>query len=216
MKHLLIIGARGYGRGTYDIARMTKGYGVDFDVKGFLDDKSDALEGYPNYPPILSSVEDYIIKTDDVFVCALGDVKYKEKYVKLILDKGGTFYTLIHSSCHIGTNVHIGKGCIVGYGTQIDSDAFIGDFVNVQTNAVIGHDSKIGNWTMVDCFAFTGGHAIVGERVTIHTGALILPNKKLGDNSVINAGSVVIRDVKEDATVMGNPAKELIFPKIEK
>lgn len=216
MKHLLIIGARGYGRGAYDIARMSSGYDIDFDVKGFLDDKNEALDGYPNYPPILSSVEDYIIQTDDVFVCALGDVKYKEKYVNMILNKGGEFYTLVHSSCHIGTNVKIGKGCIVGYNTQIDSDASIGDYVNVQTNVVIGHDTKIGDWTIMDCFTFAGGHASVGERVTIHTGAMILPHKEIGNSSVINAGSVVIRDVKEGATVMGNPAKELVFPKIDK
>ena len=88
--------------------------------------------------------------------------------------------------------------------------------MSVQTNVVIGHDSQIGDWTIMDCFTFTGGFASVGERVTIHTGAMILPHKVIGNNSVINAGSVVIRDVKEGATVMGNPAKELVFPKIDK
>ena len=38
MKHLLIIGARGYGRGVYDIARSMKTYQKEFDIKGFLDD----------------------------------------------------------------------------------------------------------------------------------------------------------------------------------
>ena len=216
MKQLLIIGARGYGRGTYDIARSMETYGKEFVVKGYLDDKKDALTGYENYPPIISSVEDYQIEKNDVFVCALGDVKYKEKYVNLILSKGGEFFTLIHSSASIGNNAKIGKGCIVGYNTQIDCDAVVGDFVNVQTNVVIGHDSFIGDWSIMDCFSFTGGFAKIGNRCTLHTGAIIIPKLIIGDNCTINAGSMVIRNVREGATVMGNPARELLFPKIDK
>lgn len=216
MKKLIIIGARGYGRGTYDIAIRMPNYGKDFIVKGFLDDKFDALENYPNYPKILSSVESYELEEDDVFVCALGDIKYKKKYIAIIQEKGGAFFTVIHPDTHIGNNVKIGNGCIIGYNTQIDSDALIGDYVNIQTNVVVGHDSQIGDWTIMDCFSFTGGFAKVGDSVTIHTGAKILPRLIVGNNSVINAGSVVIRNVKESTTVMGYPAKELIFPKIDK
>ena len=212
MKYLLIIGARGYGRGTYDIARSMKSYGIDFVVKGYLDDKKDALDGYENYPPIISSVEDYIIEKDDVFVCALGDVKYKEKYTNIILAKGGEFMTLIHSSASIGNNVKIGKGCIIAYNTQIDCDVVIGDFVNIQTDVVVGHDSRIGNWTIMDCFSFTGGFVNVGSRCTLHTGAIVIPKLNIGDNSIINVGSVVIRNVREGSTMMGNPAKEFYFP----
>lgn len=216
MKYLLIIGARGYGRGTYDIARSMKSYGIDFVVKGYLDDKKDALDGYDNYPPIISSVEDYIIEKDDVFVCALGDVKYKEKYTNIILAKGGEFMTLIHSSASIGNNVIIGKGCIIGYNTQIDCDVVIGDFVNIQTDVIVGHDSRIGNWTIMDCFSFTGGFVNVGSRCTLHTGAIVIPKLNIGDNSIINVGSVVIRNVREGSTMMGNPAKEFYFPQNKK
>ena len=215
MKQLLIIGARGYGRGVYDIARAMPSYGNEFEVKGFLDDKFDALDSYTNYPPIISSVESYKIQKDDVFVCALGDVSYKKKYVSIILEKKGTFFTIIHPSAHLGNNVKMGIGCIIGYNSQIDCDVVLGNFVNIQTNVVVGHDSTIEDWSIMDCFSFTGGFVHVGQSVTIHTGAKILPHRILGNNSIINAGSIVIRDVKEGATVMGNPAKELLIPKIK-
>ena len=60
MKNLVIIGARGWGREVYDIAMACISSGANFSVKGFLDDKTDALKGYLNYPPILDSVEAYI------------------------------------------------------------------------------------------------------------------------------------------------------------
>lgn len=215
MKKLLIIGARGYGRGTVDIAKLMPDYEKKFIIKGFLDDNKNILDKYPNYPPIISSVENYIVEEDDVFVCALGDVSYKKKYVTMILEKGGEFYTIIHPATHIGNNVKIGNGCIIGYNTQIDCDVTIGDFVNIQTNVVVGHDSVIGNWTIMDCFSFTGGFAQLGDSVTVHTGAKILPHRIIGKNSTINAGSIVIRDVKDNSVIMGNPAKELLIPKIK-
>lgn len=214
MKHLIIIGARGYGRGTYDIARSMVTYQKEFDIKGFLDSKSDALDGYENYPPILGAVETYEIQPDDVFVCALGDVKWKKHYASIILNKGGEFMNVIHPSVFFGGNVKIGKGCIIAYQSQIDCDVKIGDFVNIQCNVVVGHDSEVGSWSMLDCFTFMGGFSSIGESVTMHTRATLIPKLHVGDNAMINAGSIVIRNVKEGTTVMGNPAKETLIPKI--
>lgn len=57
MKHLLIIGARGFGREIYNLAINSIGYQEEFDIKGYLDNKLDALCDYKNYPPIIDSVE---------------------------------------------------------------------------------------------------------------------------------------------------------------
>lgn len=213
MKKLLIIGARGYGRGVYDIARSMPSYGHDFVIKGYLDDNKDVLAKFSNYPPIIGTVEDYIPHDDDVFVCALGSIAYKQHYVRIIKEKGGVFYTLIHPSSSIGNNVRIGEGCIIGYGTQIDCDVEIGDFVGIQTNVVVGHDAKIGSWSILDCYSFMGGGSQIGEAVTMHTHSVLIPQKKIGNNVVVNASSLVIRDVHDNKVVMGNPAKEIFTPK---
>ena len=53
MRHLVIIGAGGFGREVYGVAREAVGYGTDFDVKGYLDAKADALAGFEGYPPVI-------------------------------------------------------------------------------------------------------------------------------------------------------------------
>lgn len=88
MKHLVIIGARGFGREVYHSAIDSIGYGTEFDIKGYLDDKSDALSQYEGYPAIIGSVETYQPQADDVFICALGDVKWKKHYAQIIEEKG--------------------------------------------------------------------------------------------------------------------------------
>ena len=51
MKHLVIIGAGGYGREMYGAALGSVGYGTEFDVKGYLDGNADALNGNSGWLP---------------------------------------------------------------------------------------------------------------------------------------------------------------------
>ena len=68
MNNLIIIGAGGMGRTLYDNALESVGYGEVFVVKGFIDDNLAALDGYPDYPPVIGTIKDYIPQENDVFV----------------------------------------------------------------------------------------------------------------------------------------------------
>ena len=69
----------------------------------------------------------------------------------------------------------------------------------------------IGKYCEVESYSFMGGFAKIGDNVTLHTRATILPHVKVGDNAVVGAGSVVLRNVKENITVFGVPAKKVEF-----
>lgn len=206
MKHLVIIGARGFGREIYCSALESIGYGTEFDVKGYLDDKKDALEGYAGYPSIISSVEDYEIQPDDVFICALGDVHWKRHYVQKILDKGGEFITLIHNSAYVSKNVKIGIGCIILAGSRVHCDVTIGNYTTIQPHVIIGHDCRIGNMCQFNSNTMLGGFVTIEDDVTLHTSAILLPKAKVHANAIVGAGSVVLRSIKANTTVFGNPA----------
>ncbi|MGU3494858.1 sugar O-acetyltransferase [Xanthobacteraceae bacterium A53D] len=55
-----------------------------------------------------------------------------------------------------------------------------------------------------------GKSIIIGRDVWIGGGALILPGVHVGDGAIIGAGSVVTRDVPRGATVVGNPARQVV------
>lgn len=209
MKQLIIIGARGYGREIYYHAQNSIGYGTEFVIKGYLDDKSDALDSYVGYPPIIGPVESYAVEDNDVFVCALGDVKFKKKYVDVILAKGGDFLNLIHNSANIFPTSKIGKGCVILHNTTISADVKIGDFVTIQPMVFLGHDVEVGNWSHLNTNCICSGFVKLGENVTIHTSAVVVPKVKIGANSVVGASSMVLRNVPDNVTVMGNPAKKI-------
>lgn len=211
MKKLIIIGARGFGREVYDLFLKCKHTLGDIECIGYLDDNPDVMVGYQNYPPIISSAEKYKPTDGDVFICALGDPHAKKKYSEIILKKGGEFISIIHPLSQLGTNSQIGKGCIITEFSSISSDAKLGDFVTVMSHSVIGHDCKIGNWSHLGAHSFFGGFSQIGSLTTIHPGGKILPHKKVGNNVCVGAGSVVIRNIKDDMSVFGVPAVKLKF-----
>ncbi len=211
MKQLLIIGARGWGREVYNFLPDCIGYETEFIVKGFLDDKTDALDGMPGYPPIIDSVENYEIQPDDVFICALGDVNWKKHYVEIVLKKGRKFIKLIHTYVGIQRNTEIGKGCIIFDNVGISCDIKIGNFVTFQAYTIVGHDARIGDYSHLGCKSFMGGFSQLGETSIIQTSSIILPHVKVGNHCTVGAGAVVIRNVKDGNTVYGNPAKKLEF-----
>ena len=214
MKHLIIIGARGFGREVYNTALESIGYGVDFDIKGFLDDKLDALDSFEGYPAIISSVENYTPESDDVFICALGEVKWKKYYTQMILDKGGDFITLIHKQASISKNVKVGLGSIICNQSIVSCDVNIGKFSTIQPHVLIGHDNTIGEYCQINSNSTIGGNVNIGDFVTIHTSAVILPKAKIGELAIVGAGSVVLRSVPTNTTVFGNPAKKIPLPKV--
>lgn len=211
MKHLLIIGARGWGREVFNMLPDSIGYGTEYTVKGYLDDKADALEGMSGYPTIIDSVEHYVPQVDDVFVCALGDAHWKKHYAEIILNKGGQFINIIHKTASIGRNTQIGLGCIITNNVGISCDITIGNFVTFQSYTIIGHDAIIGNYCHLGCRSFMGGGSMLGEVTTIQTNSIILPHIKVGNECIVGAGAVAIKKVKDGTTVFGNPAKVLIF-----
>ncbi len=197
------------GRTFYDMARESIGYGVEYEIKGFLDDNTAALEGFENYPPMLGTISGYQPAPDEVFVCSIGG-SARRKCMEEIIARGGSFLTMIHKTARLGTNVVIGEGTVVGAFTTIGADAHVGKYNLIQSYTVIGHDSRIGDWNRIDTHVTLVGGTIVEDEADIHTSAMINHKVVVESNSRVAACSFVIKRVKSGTTVMGNPAKRLI------
>lgn len=208
MKHLIIIGAGGMGRTYFDMARESVGYGEVFDIKGYLDDNTAALDGFKGYPPMLGKISDYQVEDGDVFVCSVGG-DIRKQLMEMILSRGGKFMTMIHHTARIGTNVEIGEGTVVGAFTTIGSEAKIGKCNMIQSYVVIGHDSVIGDMNRIDTHATIVGGVHIENETNIYTAAVINHGATVESNARVAACSFVIRTVKSGTLVKGNPAKTM-------
>ena len=119
----------------------------------------------------------------------------------------------IDSNCFIGPFVEIQKDVKIGKETKIQSHSFICELVTIGENCFIGHGVMFIN----DLFS-TGGPAqgnkslwkstLIGNKVSIGSNATILP-VTICDNVVIGAGSVVTKNITESGVYAGNPAKKI-------
>jgi len=206
MKNLIIISASNFAREVYTWAQQVIEVDPIWTLKGFLDDRSDLLKGLCYNVEIISTVEDYVPEPNDVFLCAIGEPRYKKKYCDQILAKGGVFTTLIHPTALLGPNVKIGVGSIICPFTQLSCEIELGRFVTFGTFSSAAHDTVIGDWCQISGHCGLNGNAALEEGVFLGSHAVILPNVRIGAWAYVGAGSVVLKRIKPEVKVFGNPA----------
>lgn len=212
MNKLLILGAGGLGRETYqwieDIQKQKKRWSF----VGFLDDNPLALNKYGRNDQIVGSIKDYQPQSGEELICAIGDASIKTAIFDQLNSKGAVFTTIIHPTAVLSDRFSIGKDVIVGPLSVISTDVILGDCVVVNTLAVVGHDVTLEKGCIVSDYCDLMGFSYLEENVFLGSGSKILPSVRVGKNAKVGTGSVVIRRVKADTTVFGNPAKVIHSP----
>ena len=177
-----------------------------FTVKGFLDSRAHVLDGFLGYPPIISSVEAYVPKAEDRFVCAVGAPDLRMEYAERIAARGGRFATLVHPRAYVGRNVAVGEGTIIAPNASVTNDARLGRHVIVNVNASVSHDCVLGDGCTLSPGCHVAGLCRFGACVFLGVGAAVIPEVELGDGVYVAAGAVVVGSVAA-GRVMGVPAR---------
>jgi acetyltransferase-like isoleucine patch superfamily enzyme len=129
----------------------------------------------------------------------------------------------IGDNTRIGTFVEVQRGAIIGVNCKIQSHAFICDGVEIGDKVFVGHgvlfiNDKYPKATNAEGELETETdwslqRTVVEEGASLGSGAVILGGVRIGKQAVVGAGAVVTRDVEEEQTVSGNPARPLIAAK---
>lgn len=122
----------------------------------------------------------------------------------------------ISSNSKIGINCTIGQGCFIGKNVKIGNNCKIQNNVSIFDGVTIEDDVFIGPSTTFTNIKFPRSFinqkkkfikTIVKKGVSIGANSTILCGIKLGKYSLIGAGSVVTKNVKDKSLVYGNPAE---------
>lgn len=106
--------------------------------------------------------------------------------------------SIIEGYSKIGNNVRIESAVYIPSHTVIEDEVFIGP------NAVLINDPHPMNCPRYrECL----GAPVVKRLARIGANCTIMPGVVIGENSLVGAGSVVVKDVPPDSVVVGNPAK---------
>ena len=206
MKKLAILGAGGHGKVVADTASACGWQNI------FFFDQSANTRVSNDHWPIIGNQDQLLnsLNSFDGVIVAIGDCKTRHDAVKTITTHGGNLITLIHPSATVSQFASIDIGSVVFAGAVINVDVKIGIANIINTGSTIDHDSILGDAVHIAPGAHLSGAINIGHNTWIGVGASIKQGINIGKNVMVGAGSVVVRDVPDNVTVVGNPAKLLM------
>ena len=201
---MYLFGASGHGKVIKEIIEANGGQ-----VEAFVDDNKEVNEcaGLPvlhdamGLSPMIVSIG--INRIRKVIVERLSSLSLQPSTL--------SFPTAIHPSAVVSSSAMIGQGTVVMAGAVINADTVVGRHCIVNTGATVDHDCVIEDYCHIAPGVHISGGTHVGEGTWIGVGSCVIQYLNIGKNCMIGAGSVVVKDIPDNVTAFGCPAKVYDF-----
>lgn len=213
LKDLILLGASGLGREVVWIAERMNAVQPTWNILGFIDANPEThgtkVCGYP----VLGG-DDVIARYPDAYyVCSVGSARIRRKIIagleKVIAHPN--YAVLLDPSVIMSESVRIGPGCMISPGNVFTKEIEIGSHVFINVNCFIGHNAVVSDFVTINPGANISGNVELSECVEIGIGAQVIQGKKIGPETIVGAGSTVVKDLPEKCTAVGIPAKPIKF-----
>jgi sugar O-acyltransferase (sialic acid O-acetyltransferase NeuD family) len=143
------------------------------------------------------------------YVLGIGNNKIREKIGKNILERNSDLLTVVHPFSNISKKTEIGKGVFISKGALVNPLTSIHDFVVLNTGCIIEHECTIEQAAHIAPGAVLAGNVYVGKRSFVGANAVVKQGVRIGDDVVIGAGSVILKDIPDGSIFVGNPAHDI-------
>ncbi|MBR9853694.1 MAG: acetyltransferase [Algicola sp.] len=208
MKKVVIFGASGHAKVCIDILERSGGY----KIIGLLDSlkpKGLKVFGYPILGDF-TVIPDLLKNASELeFFVAIGDNWTRHQIVQKLIEihPKSVFVNAIHPDAIIGKGVELGNGIMIMAGSIVNADSSLEDFTIVNTRSSVGHESKLKKYSSLAPNCTLAGNVVVGSFSAISISATILNGRRIGNHTIIGAGSLVVEDADDFSVCYGVPAK---------
>lgn len=207
VKDIVIVGAGGFAREVAWLVEEINEIKKEWNLLGFLDENKEnhglILNGYP----VIGGLE-FLERNNIFYVCAIGNSKARKQIVQKIEKTEATPATLVHPSVMTSKKCNkIGEGTIICAASIITVNVNLGKHNIVNLDCTIGHDVVTKDFVTVYPSVNISGNCNIGECTELGTGTQIIQGKNIDENVIVGAGSVVVKDIEANRTVVGVPAK---------
>jgi sugar O-acyltransferase (sialic acid O-acetyltransferase NeuD family) len=184
-------------------------------VTGYCDQEEKANNPYHLEYLGKESEVAHLLQDYDFFAC-VGHNGIREKIHSQVSQFLGEPVNAIHPSAVISSSVKMGTGIMVAANATLNPLVQLGKGVICNTGSSIDHECVIGDFTHIAPNAVLCGNVTVGNGSFIGANSVIRQGVRIGNNVIVGAGSVVLKDIPDNATFVGNPAKQLVKKEAQK
>jgi len=197
-----IFGAGGCGRGIMPLARLQY---PDARLV-FVEDggRAEPCNGHE-----VLSLEDFARLPDAAVAIAVADPATRRRIATRCEDAGLAFFDVEAREVVVMDDVEVGPGALISPWCTLTSNIRIGAHFHCNINSYVEHDCRIGDFVTFAPGVRCNGNVTIGDGAYIGSGAIVRQGLAIGAGAVVGMGAVVVRDVAANATVVGNPAREL-------
>ncbi|TWO33975.1 acetyltransferase [Seonamhaeicola sediminis] len=196
MKYLF--GASGHAKVVLDVINSNN------DTLGGIFDDDTNKNSFLDIPYLGQYEKHNEFSNDSKFLVSIGDNSLRKLVVQRIKQD---FFKSCHNLSIVSKYSEIGLGTVVMANAVINAEASIGNHCIINTAAVVEHDCYIEDFVHISPNATITGNVTIGEGSMIGANTVVKQGTKIGKWSIIGAGAVIIEDVPDFATVVGNPGK---------
>lgn len=205
MKRLAILGAGGHGKVVADAALADGWNEIHFYDSSWPERQKNS------HWSIVGNDQMLIVKLNqyDGVIVAIGDNQVRWQKYQMLSKQQAKIVSIVHPSAQISIYAQLGIGSVVLANAVVNVDAHIGDACIINVGATVDHDTYLDDAIHICPGANVSGTVSIGFGTWIGVGSSVKQGVKIGQQVLVGAGAVVVSDVYDSLTIVGNPAKSI-------
>jgi len=212
MKDIVILGNGGFSKEVAFLIDSINKVNKEWNILGYITNDSSLINTFNGKYKIYNA-DEWLIenKTELNVAIGMGSPHITSKIISKLKENNNlAFPNLIHPNVVADWElISLGVGNIICAGNIFTIDIKIGSFNIFNLDCTLGHDSIIGDFNVFNPSINISGGVKLGNQNLVGTGVQILQFLNICNHNTIGAGAVVTKDITEEGTYVGLPAKKI-------